>query len=301
MKKMILSTLLASTLVLTSCDAAESEESTETEEETVVEEVVDEEEVSTETDETTDDSEDATDEEGTEEETEDDTETAKTTEPLYEVSENYAYINVLNGKEANKQVALLTYDDAPDKHALEIAQALAEKDAPAIFFVNGMYLESDEGKAMLEEIHEMGFAIGNHTHTHPSLPSLSEEKQKEEILKTSDLVEEIIGSRPRFFRAPFGQNTDYSKEVVKADGMALMNWTYGYDWEADYQNADALADIMVTTNLLVPGSNLLMHDRDWTMEATPAIIDGLREKDYELLDPNLIQTPDSESEETTND
>ncbi|MER2064477.1 MAG: polysaccharide deacetylase family protein, partial [Alkalibacterium sp.] len=91
------------------------------------------------------------------------------------------------------------------------------------------------------------------------------------------------------------------KEVVKEDGMALMNWTYGYDWEADYQNADALADIMVNTNLLVSGSNLLMHDREWTMEATPAIIDGLREKDFELLDPDLIQSPDSESEETIND
>ncbi|WP_368646359.1 polysaccharide deacetylase family protein [Alkalibacterium putridalgicola] len=300
MKKLILSTLLASTLVLTACEAAESEETPETDEEATQEDVSGE-EVSTETDDEMSDEETEELEENTDEESDEDSEVVEAPEYLYEVSDNFAYINVLDGKEANKKVALLTYDDAPDKHAVEIARVLAEKDAPAIFFVNGMYLESDEGKDMLKEIHEMGFAIGNHSHTHPSLPSLSEEKQKEEILKTSDLVEEIIGVRPRFFRAPFGQNTDYSKEVVKEDGMALMNWTYGYDWEADYQNAEALADIMTNTNLLVSGSNLLMHDREWTKEATPAIIDGLREKDYELLDPELIQSGESESEEMSHD
>jgi len=297
MKKIILSTLFASTLLLTACEEADGQGTIEPEEDQTTQESEE-----TTQEETTDDEESS--EEVTEESDENDeeeNELVETVEPLYEVSENFAYINVMDGKEANKKVVLLTYDDAPDKHSLEIAEALVEKDAPAIFFVNGMYLESDEGKDMLTEIHEMGFAIGNHTHTHPSLPSLSEEEQKEEILKTSDLVEEIIGVRPRFFRAPFGQNTDYSKEVVKEDGMALMNWTYGYDWEADYQDADALADIMVNTNLLVSGSNLLLHDREWTMEATPAIIDGLREKDYELLDPELIRSGETESEEINND
>ncbi|SFC52432.1 Peptidoglycan/xylan/chitin deacetylase, PgdA/CDA1 family [Alkalibacterium subtropicum] len=296
MKKLILSTLLASTLVLTACEAAESEETPETEEETVQEDTSDQ-ETTTETDDTseeeTDESEETVDEE--------ESEVAEAPEYLYEVSDNFAYINVLDGKEANKQVALLTFDDGPNEHTLGIAEILADKDAPAIFFVNSMYLEDDEGKDILKEVHEMGFTIGNHTHTHASLPSISEDKQTEEIIKTNDMVEEIIGVRPRFFRAPFGQNTDHSKQVVKDEGMALMNWTYGYDWEADYQNADALADIMVNTNLLVSGSNLLMHDREWTKEATPAIIDGLREKDYELLDPELIQTGNSESEEMTND
>lgn len=301
MKRILLSTLFASTLLLTACEAADSQETPEPEEEETAQGSED-----IGQDETTDDegsSEEVADEseENADEDTDEDTETAETVEYLYEVSDNYAYINVLDGKEANKQVALLTFDDGPNEHTLGIAEILAEKDAPAIFFVNSMYLEDDEGKDILTQVHEMGFTIGNHTHTHASLPSITAEKQSEEIIKTNDLVEEIIGTRPRFFRAPFGQNTDHSKQVVKDEGMALMNWTYGYDWEADYQNPEALADIMTSTNLLVPGSNLLMHDRSWTLEATPAIIDGLRAKDYELLDPNLIQSGDTESEEMNND
>ncbi|WP_423189238.1 polysaccharide deacetylase family protein [Alkalibacterium sp. f15] len=292
MKKMILSTLLASTLLLTACEAADSEETLETENnETSQDSEV------TNQEETTDSSDEETDE--LEEDVEEEADVAESIEYLYEVSDNLAYINVIDGKEANKQVALLTFDDGPNGHTLKIAQSLAEKDAPAIFFVNSMYLEDDEGKAILTEVHEMGFTIGNHTHTHASLPSISEEKQTEEIITTNDLVEEIIGIRPRFFRAPFGQNTDHSKQVVLDEGMALMNWTYGYDWEDAYRDPEALTDIMINTNLLVPGSNLLMHDREWTAKAVPAIIDGLRDNDFELLDPDLILSNELESEDVS--
>ncbi|MGN7310272.1 polysaccharide deacetylase family protein [Alkalicoccobacillus gibsonii] len=191
--------------------------------------------------------------------------------------------------EANAEVVLLTIDDAPDQHAVEMAETLKEKDVPAIFFVNGHFLHTDEEKERLKEIHSMGFEIGNHTATHPDLKAISEEEQREEIVSVSDQVEEIIGERPRFFRAPFGSNTDYSRELVAEEGMTLMNWTYGYDWESDYQTADALADIMVNNEFVQNGANLLMHDRDWTNEALSDIVDGLRDKGFDFVDPHAIK------------
>lgn len=189
--------------------------------------------------------------------------------------------------DANPKAVLLTIDDAPDKYALDMAKALKELDAPAIFFVNGHYLNTDEEKAVLKEIYEMGFTIGNHTKTHASLQQLSEAEQKEEIVSVSDVVEEVIGERPKFFRAPFGQNTEYSKEIVADDGMLLMNWTYGYDWEKQYMDEEALADIMV--NSAHDGANLLMHDREWTAAALKEIVEGLRAKGYGFIDPETIQ------------
>ena len=59
-----------------------------------------------------------------------------------------------------------------------MAKTLKELDAPAIFFVNGHFIDTDEEKAVLKEIHEMGFAIGNHTKTHPNLQQISEEQNK---------------------------------------------------------------------------------------------------------------------------
>ncbi|KIL47559.1 polysaccharide deacetylase family protein [Jeotgalibacillus campisalis] len=191
--------------------------------------------------------------------------------------------------DANPQVALLTIDDAPDQHAVEMAHTLKELDAKAIFFVNGHFLDTPEEEEMLKEIHELGFPIGNHTYSHPNLRDISEEEQRDEIVSINDRVEEIIGERPVFFRAPFGANTDFSTQVAKEEGMLLMNWTYGYDWEADYQNAASLSDIMVNTEYLTNGANLLMHDRSWTNEALPAIVNGLRDKGYELVDPAAIK------------
>ncbi|OXS63408.1 peptidoglycan/xylan/chitin deacetylase (PgdA/CDA1 family) [Bacillus sp. V-88] len=217
-------------------------------------------------------------------------------EPSKEVVQTKDYkINEANWSiepidEANPKVVLLTIDDAPDQHALQMAKDLKELKAPAIFFVNGHFLDTPEEKDTLKKIHDLGFMIGNHTYSHSSLRDLTPEEQKEEILSVSDLVESITGERPQFFRAPFGQNTDYSRELAAEEKMSLMNWTYGYDWEKQYQNKAAITDIMVNSPFLNDGANLLMHDRTWTSEALKDIVKGLRAKGYETLDPHRIKT-----------
>ncbi|MFS0688236.1 polysaccharide deacetylase family protein [Sporosarcina sp. 179-K 8C2 HS] len=206
---------------------------------------------------------------------------------LYELNPNTYSIQPIG--EANPKVVLLTIDDAPDKRALDMAKTLKSLDAPAIFFVNGHFIATDEEKAILKEIHEMGFMIGNHTMTHPNLKTLSDEEQREEIIAVNDIVEEVTGERPVFFRAPFGANTDFSRALAIEEGMQLMNWSYGYDFEKEYMTKEKIADIMVNTELLRNGSNLLMHDRDWTADALQEIVNGLRDKGYEIVDPKLIK------------
>lgn len=227
-------------------------------------------------------------EEVTEEEVVEEEETEEvTTEPLYMLNEaNWSFKPIAD---APAKVVLLTIDDAPDKRSLEMAKTLKALNAPAIFFVNGHFLDTDEEKAVLKEIHGMGFAIGNHTQTHTDLKQLTEEEQRAEIMQVSETVEAIIDEKPKYFRAPFGSNTDFSKTLVKEQGMLLMNWTYGYDWESQYQDASALTDIMVNSEYLTNGANLLMHDRTWTSSALKGIVEGLRGKGYEMIDPATIQ------------
>ncbi|MGM8364274.1 polysaccharide deacetylase family protein [Virgibacillus sp. W0181] len=210
-------------------------------------------------------------------------------EPKYTLNNKTWSVEPLN-EEINEQVVLLTIDDAPDKYALEMANTLKELDAPAIFFVNGHFLETTEEKEILKKIHDMGFEIGNHTYSHQQLSDLSEEEQREEIIRVNDMVEEIIGKRPKYFRAPFGVNTDFSKQLAKEEGMMLMNWSYGYDWNKEYMSKEAIADIMVNAPELGNGANLLMHDREWTEAALEDIVKGLRNKGYETMDPSLIET-----------
>ncbi len=220
-------------------------------------------------------------------------------EPLYRINQSNWVVEPITD-DAESKVALLTIDDAPDKYALEMAKTLKELDAPAIFFVNGHFLQTEEEQQILRDIYEMGFAIGNHTYNHPNLGDVSEDEQKEEIVELSDLVEEIIGERPKFFRAPHGVNPDFTKGIVAEEGMTMMNWTYGYDYFKPYMNKEKLTEAMVSGeapeidinySLLNHGANLLMHDREWTNEALADIVTGLRDKGYQFVDPKSIQLP----------
>jgi peptidoglycan/xylan/chitin deacetylase (PgdA/CDA1 family) len=209
-------------------------------------------------------------------------------EVAYQINQGNWRVEPLT-EEVESKVALLTIDDAPDQYAVEMAHILKDLDVPAIFFVNGHFLETDEKHENLKEIHELGFTIGNHTYNHPNLKDIPVEEQRKQLVTLNDKVEEIIGERPTFFRAPFGANTDDSLAIAREENMVVMNWTYGYDWEKQYQDRDALADIMVNTELLNDGANLLMHDREWTKNALKDIVTGLREKGYTFVDPQAIK------------
>lgn len=282
--KKILYMLLLSFLILSACTSKEdTQEHTEKEPkqtddkpETIVEE-------ETETEEDENDHDES--EEDTETEiVEEDEEIAR---EYYIDHETYRVLPIEEG--TNTQVALLTFDDAPADYALDIAYILKEYDAPAIFFVNGMFLNSERGKNVLKEIYNLGFEIGNHTQNHPDLSKLSYEAVNEEIISTNNLIEEITGEKPRFFRAPFGINTEASEQILKNEGMQSMNWTYGYDATPGYLDKDILEYKMVHSEYLDHGANLLMHDRQWTRDALPKILEGLRYKGYEFVNPKKLE------------
>ena len=47
---------------------------------------------------------------------------------------------------------------------------------------------------------------------------------------------------------------------------------------------------MLSSKELYPGANLLMHDREWTNEALPELVEGLRAKGYELINSREIKS-----------
>lgn len=205
-------------------------------------------------------------------------------------------------EDANPNVVLATVDDVPRKlpetptSSVEEAQAMADRGIYGIFFVNGMYLQGEdgeEGRQALKEIADMGHVIGNHTLTHYSLDQVpDEETLRHEIIGNQDIIEEVIGYRPQFFRPPHGIETPELEGILEEENMVAMNWSYGFDWDENYSDPATLADVMVNTEFLSPGANLLMHDLTWTNEAMPAILDGIQAKGYEFVDARDIVTRD---------
>lgn len=209
-------------------------------------------------------------------------------------------------EDANPNVVLATVDDVPRKlpetptSSVEEAQAMADRGIYGIFFVNGMYLlgeDGEEGRQALKEIADMGHVIGNHTLTHYSLDQVpDEETLRHEIIGNQDIIEEVIGYRPQFFRPPHGIEIPELEGILEEENMVAMNWSYGFDWDENYSDPETLADVMVNTEFLSPGANLLMHDLTWTNEAMPAILDGIQAKGYEFVDARKIATREQMTE-----
>lgn len=206
-----------------------------------------------------------------------------------DISSEISPINELQSED----VLLFTFDDAPnlpDSNALEIANTLKAYDVNAIFLVNGMYLESEEGKQIARQIHEMGFELGNHTFYHPNMRELSYEEQYEELKHTNDLISEVTdGALVRWFRPPYGLFNLDTINICNELGMQLITWEFGYDWMEEYQDGQLLASVSLDNEYLRSGANILMHDLPWTSQALASMIEGYRFQGYHIVDPYLIK------------
>ncbi|OEF97270.1 hypothetical protein BHF71_03805 [Vulcanibacillus modesticaldus] len=205
----------------------------------------------------------------------------------YYVNRNY-FIKPVNPDDPNK-VVLLTFDDTPrGENTVRILNILDKYQAKAIFFINGHY--AVKNKELVKEIYNRGHIIGNHAWWHENLNYLNEEDTKNEIIKVSDLVEEITGERPKYFRPPNGAlaKNPYAKEILANEQMQRMNWSLGSrDWEIVKPE---LAEKVVEEikNNVISGSNILMHDIEITANALDKILAFLVEEGYTFVLPTEV-------------
>lgn len=117
----------------------------------------------------------------------------------------------------------LTFDDGPNPHTTpQILAMLAEYDVKATFFLVGE--NCARYPHLVKQIHEAGHFIGNHTFTHSMLPLMPLRQLESEIVKTSELIEKIIGEKPVLFRPPFGLMDERAGKLLKKHGLIAVYW-----------------------------------------------------------------------------
>ena len=135
----------------------------------------------------------------------------------------------------------------------------------------------------VKRIHEAGHDLGNHSENHKNMSQLTDSDCQSELIKVHDKVKELTGVEMDLFRPPYG---DYDNEVItnaKACGYHTIQWDVdSLDWK-DY-GVDNIIKTVTEHKNLQNGSIVLMHNgAKYTAEALPKIIEGLREKGYELV------------------
>lgn len=208
-------------------------------------------------------------------------------EKTYHMNTNY-YIKP-NDKTGESKVVLLTFDDGPKEEKMinGLIDTLDKHDAKAIFFVNGYRVKSHP--ELLEIIHERGQIIGNHAWDHEDLQKMSSTEAAQQVTDVQQIVKDTIGVEPQFFRPPFGSGNEELKAAVKKNGMLYMTWSNGsLDWDKSTKNKPDKV-IQNVLDQLNPGSNILMHELPWTVEALDELLTKLEKKGYTFVDPRTIE------------
>lgn len=189
---------------------------------------------------------------------------------------------------------MLTIDDGPRHFTGELLQVLDQYDVKALFFVNGVHFDryGDE----IRQIYEAGHTIGNHAWSHHNLTKMPPEQIRTEIENTSAGIEQITGTRPAFFRAPYGAYTPYAYEVAAELGMQTINWSIDpQDWSYhDPSRGQEIVEHIIDN--LHPGAIILLHQQEVTLAFLPDIIEAVRAAGYEFVSPDhLLFDPDDEA------
>lgn len=202
---------------------------------------------------------------------------------------NKVYRIVPNDESVPSKVVLLTFDDGPKDADMinRLIDTLDKHQAKAIFFVNGYRVKANP--ELLGIIHDRGQIIGNHAWDHIDLKQESKAKVRQQIEDVQQIVKDTVGTEPAFFRPPFGSGGDVVKDIAAENDLLYMTWSNGsLDWEGKNKNKPE-AVINNVLEQLHPGSNILMHELPWTVEALDDLLTKLEAKGYGFVDPRTIE------------
>jgi peptidoglycan-N-acetylmuramic acid deacetylase len=189
------------------------------------------------------------------------------------------------------RVVYLTFDEGYENgNTPKILDTLKDNDVKATFFVTGAYCREDPKlvKRMLAE----GHTVGNHSNTHPSMPSITGDAEKFEaqFSKTEKAFKKATGqSLTKIFRPPMGEYSAKSLAMTNALGYTTVFWSFAH---GDYDEKNQPPVDTTISRVLTgshPGAIILLHGMSTSdTKALDDIIAGLKKQGYEFatLSPN---------------
>ena len=147
------------------------------------------------------------------------------------------------------------------------------------FFIGGKWAERN-GDALVRLAAD-GFELGNHGYLHRDHASLSEERNRSEIVVTDRLLRATLAGLgdaavdaavPKLFAPPSGSMGDAMFKVCEELGYTVVMWTRD---TIDWRDRDAALITERALNGIKAGDLILLHPTEKTAEALPAILDGI--------------------------
>jgi peptidoglycan/xylan/chitin deacetylase (PgdA/CDA1 family)/uncharacterized caspase-like protein len=213
-------------------------------------------------------------------------------EPSMRGARNQANRLELNGSALPARTLVLTFDDGPHgRYTDRILDILQQEGLPAIFFEVGHNIGNvaEDGTVKLtraakatRRILEMGHTLGNHSFSHPVLPSLPEAQIATEIEQTNQMLEAATEQTPLLFRAPYGARNQGILNALQARNLKSIMWNIDSEDWADPIPESIAARVVSEVEKLKHGI-VLFHDiHQRTVAALPLVIKSLKEAGYQF-------------------
>ncbi|ORX82483.1 glycoside hydrolase/deacetylase, partial [Anaeromyces robustus] len=152
----------------------------------------------------------------------------------------------------------LTFDDGPSPdHTPLVLDILKKYNVKATFFVNGDncvdVTTNKDAQELIKREYAEGHVVASHTYTHPDdgITMLSDDEVRKEIKDLNDLLFDLIGVKPQFFRPPLGEVNEANAKIIEEEGIkAIINWNLdSHDWkEAKEIKTNGVAETNATAN-----------------------------------------------------
>lgn len=139
-------------------------------------------------------------------------------------------------EDVNDKVLYLTFDCGYDNNYTEgMLDILKRQKVKACFFVTQTFIR--DNIELTKRMKEEGHIVGNHTVTHPSMPSLEPDKLALEIEYCSNYMMEATGyEMDPFLRPPKGEYSERTLQLTKDMGYKTIFWSMAYlDYDVNNQ------------------------------------------------------------------
>ena len=163
----------------------------------------------------------------------------------------------------DKKVLYLTFDEGYEAgYTSKILEVLKENDVKAAFFITAHYLNTQE--ELVKQMIDEGHIVGNHTVNHKSMPELSEEEIKKEVMDLHTSIYEKFGYEMRYIRPPKGEFSEKSIKYTNTLGYKTVMWSFEYeDWNENKQPNEEKAKEKIINNFH-NGEIILLHGNSKT-------------------------------------
>ena len=181
-----------------------------------------------------------------------------------------------------EKILYITFDNGYEAgYTNQILDVLKKNEVKATFFITAHYLNT--ASELVQRMIEEGHIVGNHTVNHKSMPEITEQEIKEEVMKLHQAVYEKFGYEMKYIRPPKGEFSE--RTIIETNNLGYQHvmWSFAYvDWDEKKQPNEEKAKKTILDNLH-NGEIILLHGNSKTnANILDSIIKVIKSQGYEI-------------------